>query len=108
MGTFQMAFLLCFNERDQLKVKDIQEQTQLSLKELVKQIQSLIESKLVSTQNEEDINEISVIALNNEYSNKRTKFKITAAVQKDSPQVRSSILETFYKNFINLTLRKLK
>jgi cullin 2 len=95
MGTFQMAILLCFNERDQLKVKDIQEQTQLSLKELIKQIQSLIESKLVSTQNEEDISEISVIELNNEYSNKRTKFKITAAVQKDSPQVRS-ISETFY------------
>ena len=80
MGTFQMAVLLCFNERDQLKVKDIQEQTHLSGKELIKQIQSLIESKLLSTQNEEEINEQSLIVLNNEYSNKRTKFKITAAV----------------------------
>ena len=94
MGTFQMAVLLCFNERDQLKVKDIQEQTHLSGKELIKQIQSLIESKLLSTQNEEEINEQSLIVLNNEYSNKRTKFKITAAVQKDSPQV----------NFLFLTM----
>ena len=88
MGTFQMAILLCFNDRDQLKVKDIQEQTQLSGKELIKQIQSLVESKLVSTKSvDEEINEQSVVILNNEYSNKRTKFKITVAVQKDSPQV---------------------
>jgi cullin 2 len=90
MGTYQMAILLCFNERDQLKVKDIQEQTQLSGKELIKQIQSLIESKLVSTAQqttEDELNEQSLILLNNDYSNKRTKFKITAAVQKDSPQV---------------------
>ena len=90
MGNYQMAILLCFNERDQLKVKDIQEQTQLAGKELIKQIQSLIESKLVSAQqtaSEEELNEQSLILLNNDYSNKRTKFKITAAVQKDSPQV---------------------
>ncbi len=91
MGTYQMAILLCFNERDQLKVKDIQEQTQLSGKELIKQIQSLIESKLVSAAQQQttddELNEQSLILLNNDYSNKRTKFKITAAVQKDSPQV---------------------
>lgn len=87
MGTFQMAILLCFNERDELTLKDIQEQTQLPEKELIKQIQSLCESKLTQTQNEQEMNESSLITLNYEYSNKRTKFKITAAIQKETPQV---------------------
>lgn len=47
MGTFQMAILLCFNNSNSLTVKDIQENTQLPEKELVKQVQSLLESKLI-------------------------------------------------------------
>ena len=47
MGTFQMAILLCFNNSVTLSVKDLQENTQLPEKELVKQVQSLLESKLL-------------------------------------------------------------
>ncbi len=47
MGTFQMAILLCFNNSNSLTIKDIQENIQLPEKELIKQIQSLIESKLL-------------------------------------------------------------
>lgn len=87
MGTFQMAILLCFNEKEQLQVKDIQEQTQLPDKELIKQIQSLLESKLLQSQNENDLEFSSIVTLNKDYTNKRTKFKITAAIQKETPQV---------------------
>jgi len=86
MGTFQMAILLCFNHSQELTVKDIQVHTQLQEKELIKQIQSLIESKLINGPKEQELNESSTVSLNSEYSNKRTKFKITVAVQKETPQ----------------------
>jgi hypothetical protein len=47
MGTFQMSVLLSFNNSSSLSVKELQETTQLPEKELVKQVQSLLESKLI-------------------------------------------------------------
>ena len=52
MGTFQMAILLCLNNSASVSIKDIQESTQLPEKELIKQVQSLIESKLLIIQSE--------------------------------------------------------
>ncbi|RNA16621.1 Cullin-2 [Brachionus plicatilis] len=82
MGTFQMAILLGFNHSAAISLKEIQETTQL---------QSLLESKLPaeSTANKslsEDLNESTVITLNLNYFNKRTKFKINAAIQNETPQ----------------------
>lgn len=42
-----MAILLSFNNSNTLTIKDLQENTQLPEKELIKQIQSLLESKLI-------------------------------------------------------------
>lgn len=47
MGTFQMAILLGFNNSTILSIKDLQETTQLPEKELIKQVQSLLEAKLL-------------------------------------------------------------
>jgi len=91
-----------------LSIKELQEITQLSEKELIKQVQSLVESKLLLVENGEaangnsndmladsdskagstlpDVNENSMIVLNMDYSNKRTKIKINAVVQKETPQ----------------------
>ena len=52
MGTFQMAILLCLNNSTSVSIKDIQESTQLPEKELIKQVQSLIESKLLIIQSD--------------------------------------------------------
>jgi hypothetical protein len=47
MGTYQMAILLIFNEHQQLTLNEIEEGTKLNMKELEKQILSLIESKFL-------------------------------------------------------------
>jgi hypothetical protein len=47
MGSYQMAILLLFNEHQQLSLNEIQEATKLNIKELEKQIMSLIENKLL-------------------------------------------------------------
>jgi cullin 2 len=47
MGTYQMAILLQFNEHEQLTLSDIEEATKLNIKELEKQIISLIDAKFL-------------------------------------------------------------
>ena len=47
MGTYQMAILLMFNEHKKLTVNDIEEATKLNVKDLEKQISSLIENKIL-------------------------------------------------------------
>jgi len=47
MGTYQMAVLLQFNDHEQLTLTEIEEATKLNLKELEKQIISLIEAKFL-------------------------------------------------------------
>ncbi len=48
MGTFQMAILLCLNSQTSISVKELQESTQLPEKDLIKQVQSLLEAKLIT------------------------------------------------------------
>lgn len=52
MGTFQMSILLGFNNSTTLSIKELQECTQLPEKELIKQVQSLLESKLLLVKNQ--------------------------------------------------------
>ena len=47
MGTFQMGVMLPFNSADSLTFQELLESVRLPDKELIKQIQSLIEAKLI-------------------------------------------------------------
>lgn len=47
MGTYQMAILLIFNERKKLTLNEIEEATKIHIRELEKQILSLIEHKFL-------------------------------------------------------------
>lgn len=85
MQTYQMAILLLFETTDSMHYKELQESLQLNSDMLQKHILSLVESKLLLADSETvDVN--SRIMLNKDYVNKRTKFKITAALQKETPQ----------------------
>jgi len=87
MGTFHMGILLPFNNSDSLLFRDLLESTKLPAKELKKQLQTLLETKLILADvSPEEMKDSTQFKLNFNYSNKRTKFKITTAVQKDSPQ----------------------
>lgn len=85
MQTYQMAILLLFESVDFLHLKEIQELLQLNSDMLQKHVVSLVESRILMCE-EEVIGDNARVILNKEYSNKRTKFKITAALQKDTPQ----------------------
>ncbi|XP_055540901.1 cullin-2 [Wyeomyia smithii] len=85
MQTYQMAILLLFENTDSLQYKEIQDSLQLNQDMFQKHIGSLVESKLLIIDTEV-LQDSSRVNLNKDYVNKRTKFKITAALQKDSPQ----------------------
>ncbi|XP_013788491.1 cullin-2-like [Limulus polyphemus] len=86
MGTYQMALLLLYESADTLSYKELQENTKLNDEQLVKHLQSLVDAKLIMTADEAPLDAESVLVLNKNYSNKRTKFKISAVVQKESTQ----------------------
>lgn len=85
MGTYHMAILLLFNNTDSLTFRELMETSQLPDKELVKQLQVLVESKILSTEGE--INDNSTFTLNRNYSNKRLRFKITVMQKLTPPEV---------------------
>ncbi|XP_041478352.1 cullin-2-like [Lytechinus variegatus] len=84
--TFQMAVLLMFNNQDTVQYSELINSTLINEKELVKTVQSLIDTKFIEQNDEGPITESTCFKLNLAYSNKRTKFKITTAIQRDPPQ----------------------
>ena len=50
MGTFHMGILLPFNNTETLSFRELFESTQLPERELVKQLQALVETKLITTE----------------------------------------------------------
>nr|CAG4646060.1 EOG090X01NX [Macrothrix elegans] len=88
MQTFQMAMLLMFENVNSITCKELMEATKLNSDHFQKYVQSLVESKLliVSSGTVEVFEPNTIVSLNMEYSNKRTKFRITAAVQRETVQ----------------------
>ncbi|KAM6281206.1 cullin-2 isoform 1-T3 [Porphyrio hochstetteri] len=85
--TYQMAVLLAFNNSETVSYKELQDSTQMNEKELTKTIKSLLDVKMINHDSEkEDIEAESTFSLNMNFSSKRTKFKITTSMQKDTPQ----------------------
>lgn len=85
MQVFQMAILLLFETVDTLVCSEIQNTLQLNSEQFNKYTVSLVDCKLL-TASTETITDDTVLSLNKEYSNKRTRLRITTAMQKESPQ----------------------
>lgn len=88
----QLAILLLFESCDTLTCKEIRESLRLSSEVFQRNLQGLLESKLLVA-NSNGLDEPTEVSLNFEYSNKRTKFKITSVIQKDTPQ---EVAQTMY------------
>ncbi|CAF0895622.1 unnamed protein product [Adineta ricciae] len=83
MGTYQMAVLLQFNDRQQLTINEIEDAIKINIRELDKQILSLIDAKFLLG-NTNELTPNSVISINFDYKSKRTKFKIPLISQKEA------------------------
>lgn len=101
LQTFQMTILLLFEAVDSLTCKELQDNLQLSSDSFQKHVQSLIESKILLTTSE-NFSDETVISLNMDYSNKRTKFRITAISQKETPQEVSFLLSLYLARNLSL------
>ncbi|MBN3286560.1 CUL2 protein, partial [Polyodon spathula] len=87
VSTYQMAVLLAFNNSETVSYKELQDSTQMNEKELTKTIKSLLDVKMINHDSEkEEVEAESTFSLNLTFTSKRTKFKITTSMQKDTPQ----------------------
>lgn len=88
MSTYQMAILIAFNGSVEQSYSTLAEHTLLEEKELVAVLQSLVDCKLLeqTTEGAVEVTSKCVLRVNEAYSNKRTKFKITTAAQKETIQ----------------------
>ncbi|BES92469.1 unnamed protein product [Nesidiocoris tenuis] len=85
MQVFQMAILLLFETTNSLVCSELQSTLQLNSDQFNKYITSLVDCKLLLSSSE-SITADTTLTLNMEYSNKRTRLRITTAMQKESPQ----------------------
>uniref|UniRef100_A0A182J4T9 Cullin-2 n=1 Tax=Anopheles atroparvus TaxID=41427 RepID=A0A182J4T9_ANOAO len=85
MQTYQMAILLMFENTDKYTCKDLQTSLQLQQEIFQRHLQSLVEAKILLL-SEEKMTDETEVSINVNYNNKRTKFKITTNLQKETPQ----------------------
>ncbi|KAJ8679584.1 hypothetical protein QAD02_015371 [Eretmocerus hayati] len=83
--TYQMALLLLFEHCDSISCKEAAASLRLSHDQLLRHAISLVDCKILKKSSEGDLEEDTVLTLNFEYYNKRTKFRITGALQRDAP-----------------------
>ncbi|XP_050445079.1 cullin-2 [Cataglyphis hispanica] len=86
--TYQMALLLLFEHCDAIPCREAAASLRLSHDQLVKHAASLVDCKILnkSTEESSELEEDTVLTLNFDYSNKRTKFRVTGVLQRDAPQ----------------------
>lgn len=93
MEMLLMSVLLQFNNSDVMSYQELHDSCQIPTKELAKQIQLLIDSKILEM--EGTLIETSTFQLNSNFTNKRTKFKILpinqAEVMHEEEQLMSSV-----------------
>lgn len=82
---YQMALLLLFEQCNSMSCKDAAASLRLSHDQLAKHAASLVDCKILKKSSTGDLEEDTVLSLNFEYVNKRTKFRITGALQKETP-----------------------
>ncbi|XP_012278270.1 cullin-2 [Orussus abietinus] len=82
--TYQMALLLLFQHCDTISCREAAASLRLSHEQLAKHAASLVDCKILKKSTENELEEDTILSLNLDYSNKRTKFKVTGALQRDT------------------------
>ena len=95
VSLYQFAVLAVFNAGDSYTVGEIGNQTKLVEAELIRVVKSLLEANLLVVEGSDPntVNRSSVLKLNLTFSNKRTKLKISGALQADTPQETTATLK---------------
>jgi cullin 2 len=84
--SYQMGVLLVFNQTQLCSFSELSAHTQLSDKEMRRTLQSLVDVKLLVQAEVGPVVPETTFTVNNHFSNKRTKLKITTAVQRETTQ----------------------
>ncbi|XP_076183973.1 cullin 2 [Ptiloglossa arizonensis] len=91
--TYQMALLFLFEQYNSIQCREAATLLHLSHDQLVKHAASLVDCNILMKSTLE-LEEDTLLTLNFDYSNKRTKFRITVASQRDGPHESHDIVAT--------------
>ena len=80
-----MALLLLFEHCDSIQCREAAASLRLSHDQLVKHATSLVDCKILKKSTDGELEEDTILSLNFDYYNKRTKFRITGTLQRDVP-----------------------
>ncbi|XP_076654096.1 cullin 2 [Halictus rubicundus] len=86
LHTYQMALLFLFEHCNSIQCREAATSLHLSHDQLMRHAASLVDSRILKKSTEGDLEEDTVLSLNFDYTNKRTKFRITGSSQRDVPQ----------------------
>lgn len=86
--TYQMALLFLFEHCDSIPCREAAASLHLSHDQLVKHVSSLVDCRILKKSTDGELEEDTVLSLNLDYYNKRTKFRIIGALQRDVPHER--------------------
>ncbi|CAO3599502.1 unnamed protein product [Absidia cylindrospora] len=86
VGLYQMMVLLLFNKATLLSVAEITEESGLPLADVKRSLKPLIDIQVLLCEGGGGMNDTSEIRLNNSFTSKRTKIKVTVAAQQESQQ----------------------
>ena len=82
----QMALLLMFEKSDSHRLDELEKATTIQKDQFTKNVQSLLDAKLIVCSTDDLSCGSTVVSLNLKYSNKRTKFRIAGAVQRETKE----------------------
>lgn len=87
MTNYQLAIMLLFNHADSFTMEEVEKTTALAGGELLRNVQSLVDAKLLKkTGATKKVTSSDEVSLNKVFVSKRNKFKISAGVSNDTPQ----------------------
>ncbi|KAI9019022.1 Cullin [Hyaloraphidium curvatum] len=83
---FQAGILLQFNDTDSLTIEDLRAATSLNDTEMKRSLKALADVKLVNVALEDTLQPTTIVTFNPAFTNKRTKLRLTATSERDTPQ----------------------
>ena len=85
-SSYMASLLLLFDDQDSMSIQELQDKTHLPLNEIIKNLQALVDIKLLVVEASAALHHQSIVSLNLCFMNKRKKILVTTTRQRKSTQ----------------------
>lgn len=91
VSLYQIAILLCFNDRLEVSVSTLADKTELEKSFLVSHLEYILKTKLLTVKGGTKLDESSVLCLNTSLNLKKTRFNINKQIKKEKEKEQSDV-----------------